>query len=181
MPEIAETCEMNMVEVYDHYKSKEAIIRDIFFDIEVFSVEKWWAHTSMNHLGGFSDFMRFYFGSMERHRFFFREFSALLTADPILDKEWTATYDRIFHIMREVLNVWVKQDLVKPFLTSQEADIFIESIWILAMFSGVHLEHHALFKNQKNPESGMNRILLQFLWPYHTEKGRRVLSLYSPA
>jgi AcrR family transcriptional regulator len=164
-------------EVHLLFKNKKSLIRGLFYEIEVFSVRELWQISPANRDVRFSDFMQFYFGSFAKFRFFFREFSMLIQQDPILAHEWRSSYERLLSIMQEALNGWIKQGLVKPFATVKDAEAFIEMMWITAAFSPVHI-HARRGKSSPDYIREVNSYVVKFLYPYHTEKGQRVLDLF---
>ncbi|MBX2986989.1 MAG: TetR/AcrR family transcriptional regulator [Bdellovibrionaceae bacterium] len=174
--DIAEQAQLSPGNLYYHFKNKNAIIRALFYEIEIFSVMKWREKSPAHREVRFADFMSFYFGGLAKHKFFFRELASILKNDPILAREWRGVYERLFSVMKESLQGWVKQGLIKPFRQPEEEDIFIETIWILAGFSQVHHEARHGFKKNVSEES--QRLLARFLYPYHTEKGQRAIELY---
>lgn len=177
LPEIAEASGLTTEILFSYFENKKAIIRALFFQIEVFSVKELWQTNPSNREVRFSDFMQFYFGSFAKFRFFFREFSILIQQDTILAAEWRRSYERLMSVMLEALNGWIKQGLVKPFNTQKDAETFIELIWIVASCSPIHLV--ARFgKAKPDYTKEVNNYVSTFLYPYHTEKGQRVLDLY---
>ncbi len=176
--DIAEEAGISPGNLYYHFKNKKAIVRGLFYQIEVFSVNQWWENSPANREVRFADFMQFFFGSLSRHRFFFREFSSLTQDDEILAREWRNSYERLSNVMLDALNGWVKQGLIKPMKSQVEAQMFIETIWIVAAFSQVHLEARKVSASKKTILEESSRYLAKFLYPYHTEKGQRVIDLY---
>lgn len=175
--DIAKAADISPGNLYYHYKNKAAIIRELFYQIEILSINQWWKKGPANREVQFSEFAQFYFGAITKYRFFFREFSSLLIQDPILAREWRSMYGRLFSVMQEALQGWVARGLMKPFKSQEEADIFIESVWILTAFTQVHLEVR-FGKKSKGYIEESQKLLARFLYPFHTPKGQRVIDLY---
>lgn len=175
--DIAQSAGISPGNLYYHFRNKQEIIRAVFLRMEIFSPDGWAQKSSLNSETRFPDFMRFYFGGLAGYRFFFREFSALLGNDRALAKLWHQTYDLLFSTMRQALAGWVRQGMLKPFTSQADEDIFIESVWILAFFSEAHLDLRRAPARGRPPCDPM-QVLVRFLLPYHTEKGRRTIELY---
>jgi len=171
--QIAEQTGISSGNLYYHFKNKEEIIRAIFWRMELFSETTWAGRGPLNPKEGLVGFMRFFFGELQKYRFFFREFAILLRSDALLAKLWQLRYEQLFGAMRQAANLWVKSGILRPFRSPADVDAFIENFWILANFTGVHLEN----RSSKAKDSSTN-LLIYFLYPYHTEKGRKVLDLY---
>jgi AcrR family transcriptional regulator len=170
---LAEKSGIDLVELSRHFKNKDEIIRTLFWQMEIFSASHWDGRGPRNPREGLTGFMRFFFGELSRYRFFFREFASLLRADPLLSKLWRLRYEQLFEAMRVTARLWVEAGILKPFKSPLEVDAFIENFWTLANFAGVHLESW-------QPAAPMDpqTLLVRYLYPYHTEKGQRVLDLY---
>lgn len=171
---IAEKAGISPGNLYYHFKNKEEIIRTLFWQMEIFSSFHWAGRGPLNPKEGLTGFMRFFFGELSRYRFFFREFASLLRADPILAKLWSLRYEQLFNAMRTTARLWVDAGILKPFKTPLEIDAFIENFWTLANFACVHLENRQSAAARVDAQT----LLVRYLYPYHTEKGQRVLDLY---
>lgn len=171
---IAERAGISPGNLYYHFKNKEEIIRTLFWQMEIFSTTHWAGRGPLNPKEGLTGFMRFFFGELSRYRFFFREFASLLRNDPILAKLWHLRYEQLFDAMRATARLWVDAGILKPFKSPQDIEAFIENFWTLANFAGVHLENRQPAAGLLDPQT----LLVRYLYPYHTEKGQRVLDLY---
>lgn len=170
---VAEKAGISLDELSRHFKSKDEIIRTLFWQMEIFSALHWDGRGPRNPREGLTGFMRFFFGELTRYRFFFREFASLLRADPVLSKLWRLRYEQLFDAMRVTARLWVEAGILKPFKSPHEIDAFIENFWTLANFGGVHLESW-----QPSAPLDPQTLLVRYLYPYHTERGQRVLDLY---
>ncbi|RYZ87919.1 MAG: TetR/AcrR family transcriptional regulator [Proteobacteria bacterium] len=175
--DIARDSNISVAELQFFFKDKKSIVRAMFYEIEIFSVRELWQISPQNREVRFADFMQFYFTAFAKYRFFFREFSMLIQQDSILANDWRTSYERLVTVMQEALSGWVKQGLVKPFATPKDAEIFIELVWVIAAFTPVHL------RARKDPSKfdtirEVNQYVVKYLYPYHTERGQRVLDLY---
>jgi AcrR family transcriptional regulator len=174
--DVAEAAGISPGNLYYHFKNKQAIVRSLFYRIEIFSAQEWWSKSPAHREVRFTDFIRFYFESISKNQFFFKDFSYLLALDPVLAKEWSRAYTELFSTMREALSGWIKQGLIKPFATEREAELFIETIWTLTAFSQVHLQARSTSKRAQTQSS--EEMMIRFMYPYHTAKGQRALDLY---
>ncbi|HYX35650.1 MAG TPA: TetR/AcrR family transcriptional regulator [Oligoflexus sp.] len=171
---IAEQAGISPGNLYYHFKNKEEIIRTLFWQMDIFLPTKWAGRGPLNPKEGLTGFMRFCFGELSRYQFFFREFASLLRSDPLLAKLWRLRYEQLFDAMRSTARLWVEAGILKPFKSPVEIDAFIENFWTLANFSGVHLDNRQPADTLLQPQA----LLVRFLYPYHTDKGQRVLDLY---
>ena len=155
--------------LYYHYPNKGEILRDLFDEIAVYSAAAWRDRGPANPAVDFARFLEFFFGSVEEHRFFFRDFPELIRRDPELGRRWRGRHARLTEVMRDAVRRWTKAGILEPM---EDVDAFIDTSWILCHFAASYLEA----KGSK--EDGM-RLLLAFLSPYHTETGKASLRSYA--
>lgn len=175
--QIAEAAGMSPGNLYYHYPNKEAVIRDIFYEMDIYSTRSWVNRGPENSEEGFTDFMRFFFGNLEKYRFFFRDFSTLIRNDTVLKKMWREYTDNLRSTLERAALLWIEKGYIKKFSHKKELDAFIENSWILAHFTFGYIESTTT-KNVKQAFEHSLELFIQFLYPYHTEKGQRVLRLY---
>jgi AcrR family transcriptional regulator len=164
--------------LYYHFRNKEEIVRNIFWEMEIFSKLTWAERGPLNPKESFIDFMRFFFGNLSKYRFFFRDFSLLLGNDAVLAKIWSERIEELFQIMRQAARLWAQAGILKPFADDAQVDAFIENCWVLANFSEVHLDAR---KKHSGSKTTPTELLVRYLYPYHTAVGQRALDLYLKA
>ena len=164
---VARAARLSPGNLYYHYRDKRAIVRDVFRDIAIYRRDAWRAVD-----GDFAAFLSFYFGSVIEHRFFFRDFSALLRDDRALASQWRRAWSEVLEDMRAMLRRWVAEGLILPFEGKAGEDAFLDNAWVLSHFSAVYAEA----RRGAAPDAGREVSgLAAFLAPYHTAKGRREL------
>jgi AcrR family transcriptional regulator len=177
--DIADAAGLSAGNLYYHFENKEEIVREIFYRMEIFSDNQWWERGPANPRTGFTDFMRFFFGNLQKYRFFFREFSNLLQKDPVLARVWRDTYAKLFAAMRTAVRRWVEAGILKPFAAPEEIDAFIENCWIISCFSSSYIEaKNGANAGARSVHQGSTHLVLRFLYPYHTAKGQKAMDLH---
>lgn len=175
--DIAEAAEMSPGNFYYHYKNKEAVIRDIFYEMEIYSIERWLERGPQSGRGNFVDFIQFFFGNLFKYRFFFREFSALLNADPVLKKMWRDYNDDLRTTLERAAHLWMEAGILRKFSSPAKLVAFVDNAWVLSHFSVSYLESRKSLSDKRAHEESL-RLFVRYLYPYHTEKGQRALDLY---
>lgn len=175
--DIAALADISPGNLYYHFKNKDEILRDIFYQMEIFSEQTWFERGPLNPKGSFLDFMQFFMGNIERYRFFFREFAFIVQTVPAMNKLWRLRWTKVLVAMRQAAYLWVEAGILNKFDDDASVDAFIESCWILTNFSSVHFD---LLASDSPPRKKKREIdlLVRFLYPYHTQKGKRALQLY---
>lgn len=163
--------------LYYHYKNKETIIADIFAEMEIFSNRQWIERGPENSRESFVDFNQFFFGNLSRYRFFFREFSSLLQKDPVLKKMWRHYNEALRGTLERAARLWIQAGVMKKFASDEELAAFIDNAWVIIHFSMSYLESKRTLSDAEAQRESLE-LLVRFLRPYHTEKGKRAMDLY---
>lgn len=177
--QIAEAAGISPGNLYYHYKNREAVIRDIFYEMDLYSKKSWIERGPENREESFVDFMRFFFGNLEKYRFFFRDFSTLLRNDPVLSKMWKQYNESLRETLARAAQLWIDKGYMKKFGGRKDLEAFIDNSWILAHFSLGYLEA-STSQSAKRAHAASLELFIRYLYPYHTEKGQQVLRLYLP-
>jgi AcrR family transcriptional regulator len=175
--DIATEVQISPGNLYYHYRNKEQIIRELFEEIELYDVAAWEQKAINPAPNGFASFMEFFFGSMTRYRFFFREFSVLLQKDADLAARWREKYASLSKVMRQAALRWVSEGIMQPFADEKDLDAFIDNVWIITKFSSVYLEAKQNVAGRKLQNQGVE-LIMRMLLPYHTKKGQQEIQRY---
>jgi len=175
--QIAHAADLSPGNLYYHYRNKDEILREIFAQMDILSKSSWQDRGPSNEKGSFIEFSQFFFGGLERYRFFFREFPLIVKTVPVMASLWRERWHDLMNVMRQAAKLWVKAGMLKKFEDDEAVDTFIESCWILANFSTVHFELVAGDGQVVSKKKSL-QLLVRFLYAYHTPKGQRALDLY---
>jgi AcrR family transcriptional regulator len=174
---IAERAGISPGNLYYHFKNKEEIIRELFHQIEIYDKKYWRRKGPMNPEGSFLKFLDFFFGSVWRYRFFFKEFLQLVNSDDALKHAWRRAFLDLLSVMRKAAHYWAEAKIMQEFESEGAVDAFIENCWIILNFGSTLLDA----KNGKSSKKSSQRIaqlLYYFLYPYHTPQGQAELDRY---
>ena len=174
---IAEKAGISPGNLYYHFKNKEEIIRDLFRQIEIYDEKYWRQKGPMNPERSFLKFLDFFFGSVWKYRFFFKEFSQLINSDDALRQAWQRAFLDLLSVMRTAAHFWTEAKMMREFESEEAVDAFVTNCWIILNFG-------SNFVDVKNGTSGQQssrqiaKLLHHFLYPYHTAKGQAELDTY---
>jgi len=174
---VAEKAGISPGNLYYHFKNKEEIIRELFHQIEVYDEKYWSQKGPMNPEGSFLKFLDFFFGSVWKYRFFFKEFSQLINNDETLRQAWQRAFLDLLSVMRTAAHFWIEAKMMREFESEEAVDAFIKNCWIILNFGSSFVD----IKNGKSSRQSSQqiaRLLHHFLYPYHTPKGQAELDNY---
>lgn len=169
--DVAAAARMSPGNLYYHYPNKRAIIRDLVDRIEIYDPEAW----RRGREGGFPAFITFFFGAVARDRFFFTESARLLREDPQLARLWRARHERLSRELADTAQGWVDAGMMRPFEDDEERDAFVDNAWILCHFAAAYLDA----RGTDDAHAEAEKLLLAFLRPYHTERGKLALDAFA--
>lgn len=171
---IAAEAGMSPGNLYYHFANKDRIVHELIGEMELLQEDAWLERGPQSPRGSFVDFMRFFFGEVHKYKFFFRDFGTILRSTPAVEKMWVHQFQKLRRVMRQAALRWVELGILKKFMSEAELDSFIDTVFILLNFSGVHFE----LSDASSPRSREVNTLVHFLRPYHTPKGQAALDLY---
>lgn len=164
---IAAECGISPGNLYYHFNNKEAIIRAIFEQMTQVSVEDYGAISTRYEPGtpeGIAGTFAFIQKFNWRYRFFKRELTALVMADPLLGEQFRATNDIMRGMIRDAIDRGLAAGRVKP-LTEGEIELFVDAVWTLALFWVNYLEVGGEEVNDAALARG-NEVLMMIMKPY---------------
>ena len=166
---IAAECGISPGNLYYHFRNKEEIIRAIFEQMSRVSVEEYGAiamqfepGTPEGIAGTFSFIQQFNW----RYRFFKRELTALVMADPLLGEQFRATNDITRRMIRASIDRGMASGRMKR-LTEAESELFVDAVWTLALFWVNYLEVGGEEVTDATLARG-NDVLMMLMAPYLT-------------
>lgn len=164
---IAAECGISPGNLYYHFRNKEEIIRAIFEQMTSVSVEDYGAIAARFEPGTpeaieqtFSFIQQFNW----RYRFFKRELTALVMADPLLGEQFRATNAIMRQMIRAAIDGGIAAGRVKP-LAEAEIELFVDGVWLLALFWVNYLEVGGEAVDDRSLARG-NEVLRMMMAPY---------------
>jgi len=166
---IAAECDISPGNLYYHFRNKEAIIRAIFEQMTQVSVRDYGAIASQ-HEPGTPEAIASTFAFIQhfnwRYRFFKRELTVLVMADPLLGEQFRATNDIMRRMIRDAIEGVVAAGRLTQ-LTEHEIELFVDAVWTLALFWVNYLEVGGEEVNDATLARG-NEVLHMIMAPYLT-------------
>lgn len=166
---IAAECGISPGNLYYHFRNKEEIIRAIFEQMTRVSIVEYGAIATQFEPGtpeGIADTFAFIQQFNWRYRFFKRELTALVMADPLLGEQFRETNDITRRMIRESIDRGMASGRMKR-LTDAESELFVDAVWTLALFWVNYLEVGGEEVNDATLARG-NDVLMMLMAPYLT-------------
>jgi AcrR family transcriptional regulator len=170
---IAAECGISPGNLYYHFRNKEEIIRAIFAQMTLISVQDYGAIATRFEPGtpeGIASTFAFIQRFNWRYRFFKRELTALVMADPLLGEQFRATNDITRRMIRESIDRGMAAGRMKQ-LTESESELFVDAVWTMALFWVNYLEVGGEEVNDATLARG-NDVLMMIMAPYLTGEGK---------
>jgi len=164
---IAADCGISPGNLYYHFRNKEEIIRAIFEQMTMVSVQDYGAIATQHEPGtpeGIASTFAFIQQFNWRYRFFKRELTALVMADPLLGEQFRYTNILMRRMIRDGIDRGLAAGRVKP-LAENEIELFVDAIWTLALFWVNYLEVGGEEVNDATLARG-NEVLRIIMSPY---------------
>ena len=167
---IAAACGISPGNLYYHFRNKADIIRAIFQQMTQVGIDEYGAIITQ-YPPGTAESMEQTFLMIQqfnwRYRFFKRELTALVMADPLLQEQFQATNRMMQQMIRQSIDAGIATGRIKP-LDEQEKSHFVDAVWLLALFWVNYLEVGGEEVNEATLARG-NELLRLLIKPYLVE------------
>jgi len=177
---IAEACGISPGNLYYHFRNKEEIIRRIFEQMTRIGVEEYRAIndnrppetaaavTAM--LDTFVMVQRFNW----RYRFFKRELTALIQADPLLADDFKEVHASHRHMVSDSIDRSIAEGFIVS-MDEPERSLFVEELWLIILFWLNYLEVGGETVDDATLERG-NAVLFSAIRPRLTAQAQAYIS-----
>jgi len=128
--------------LYYHFRNKEDIIRAIFEQMDAYGLEQYRLITDTCPPGTLEAMERTFVMIQEynwRYRFFKRELTALIMADPLLRERFHQTHHGLLALVRHAVDSSIALGVLRP-LDEKERALLTEEIWLVTLFWLNYLE-----------------------------------------
>lgn len=163
--------------LYYHFRNKEEIIRAIFAQMHEVGTREYLAINAERGPGTvetmaetFVMIQRFNW----RYRFFKRELTALVMADPLLGEQFVASHRANLAMVDAALERSIAQRFLKP-MSDATRRLLAEQVWMVTLFWLNYLEVGGEEVNDETLKRGIDHLRLS-LSPYLTESARLSLA-----
>ncbi len=173
---IAAACGISPGNLYYHFRNKEDIIRAIFEQMDRVGLEEY-QRIIAERGPGTIETMEETFVMIQRfnwrYRFFKRELTVLVMADPQLRERFVPTHHTMLAVIDETLKLSIGQDILRP-LGETERKLLAEEIWLVTLFWLNYLEVGGEEVNDATLRRGID-MLRGIIARHLTESARTLL------
>lgn len=159
--------------LYYHFRNKEDIIRAIFEQMDAYGLEQYRLITDECRPGTLEAMERTFVMIQEynwRYRFFKRELTALIMADPVLRERFHQTHHALLALVRQSVDSSIELGVIRT-LPERERALLTEEIWLIALFWLNYLEVGGEEVNDNTLRRGIE-LLRNILEAYSARGGR---------
>ncbi|WP_306534979.1 TetR/AcrR family transcriptional regulator [Geobacter sp.] len=146
--------------LYYHFRNKEDIIRAIFEQMDAYGLEQYRLITDTCPPGTLEAMERTFVMIQEynwRYRFFKRELTALIMADPLLRERFHQTHHALLALVRHSVDSSVALGVLRP-LDEKERALLTEEIWLVTLFWLNYLEVGGEKVNEETLRRGIDLL-----------------------
>jgi AcrR family transcriptional regulator len=160
--------------LYYHFRNKEEIIRAIFRQMDVYGREE---HRRIfdGRTPGTIETMEESFVMIQkfnwRFRFFKRELTSLVNADPALKEDFARTHHETLALVRSSIDRSIEDGLLLS-LPDEDRQLLAEAIWLVTLFWPNYLEVRGEEVNEASLQRGSD-LLRRILAPYVVQRPKR--------
>lgn len=159
--------------LYYHFRNKEDIIRAIFEQMDAYGLEQYRLITEVCPVGTLEAMERTFVMIQEynwRYRFFKRELTSLIMADPLLRERFQQTHHALLALVRHSVDSSMELGVIRT-LPERERALLTEEIWLIALFWLNYLEVGGEEVNDNTLNRGIE-LLRNILEAYGLQGGR---------
>jgi AcrR family transcriptional regulator len=163
--------------LYYHFRNKEEIIRAIFAQMDAVGMgdyEQIIARLPAGSLAAMEEAFLMIQRFNWRYRFFKRELTALILADPLLREGHIKVHRAMLQLIRHSIESSIAQGMLRP-MQETERGLFVEEIWLLTLFWLNYLEVGGEEISEATLRRG-NDLVRQAVRCRLTERGARLLT-----
>ena len=163
--------------LYYHFRNKEAIIRAIFDQMHEVGAKEYLAINAVRGPGTAETMAETFVMIQQfnwRYRFFKRELTALVMADPLLGEQFVASHRVNLAMVDAALERSIAQGFLVP-LAETVRKLLAEQAWMMTLFWLNYLEVGGEEVNDETLKRGIDLLHLS-LRPYLTESARQSLA-----
>lgn len=164
--------------LYYHFRNKEEIIRAIFAQMHEVGTREYLAINAERGPGTAETMMETFIMIQRfnwRYRFFKRELTALIMADPLLGEQFVASHRANLAMVDAALERSIAQGFLLPMERSTRK-LLAEQVWMITLFWLNYLEVGGEEVNDETLKRGIDHLDL-LLRPHLTEAARQELAL----